>query len=385
MKKWGLFLFLMSVFLFYFPQLTAQAAESSQFKEKMLFGVNDRLLTPPGTAVISEGNRVYVSLDRFTELDIEIQWINQNEVTLYKKNDRNKLLHILFTNRLVTDKRGFQKSIEILQRQQTQYVSAEAICSYFGYNVQYLKQGPVIRFSQTTAKLTDAQFLQKHKQQMFTVYNPPAQKKRIPIYLTFDDGPGPFMDSILNTLKSKKAKATFFMIEPQMKKYSSLVKRSIKEGHYPALHSVSHDKRKLYGKNTAAIGLEMEAARKTLLQITGVSSRLTRVPYGSKPYMTVPYRNSLSVRGFKMWDWNVDTEDWRYQKTDSNRILENCLAGVKKMKGKQTPAVVLMHVNKGTAESLPKLIDSLQKQGYECVAYNQKAHFVLNFWGDKRL
>nr|WP_275585092.1 polysaccharide deacetylase family protein [Peribacillus deserti] len=220
---------------------------------------------------------------------------------------------------------------------------------------------------------------------MVTIYNPPASKKRIPIYLTFDDGPGPYMDSILNTLKTKKAKATFFMIEPHMKKYSSQVKRSVKEGHYPALHSVSHDKHKLYGGNTSAIGLEMETARKTLLRITGVSSRLTRVPYGSKPYMTAPYRNSLAVRGFKMWDWNVDTEDWKYQKTDPNRILQNCLAGIKKMKSKKTRAVVLMHVNKGTASVLPKLIDSLHKQGYECVAYHPASHFILNFWGDKRL
>ena len=66
------------------------------------------------------------------------------------------------------------------------------------------------------------------------------------VYLTFDDGPNQYTPTILDILKQKKAKATFFMIEGNIKRNPKIVNRIIKEGHYPGLHSVSHDVKKLY-------------------------------------------------------------------------------------------------------------------------------------------
>lgn len=205
------------------------------------------------------------------------------------------------------------------------------------------------------------------------------------VYLTFDDGPNQEMDEILDILKEKNIKATFFMIEPQIKNYSDVVKRLVNEGHFPALHSVTHDKSKLYEGDPLNVAIEMEQTRKTLHQVTGVDSRLTRAPYGSKPYMTDAFRNGLVQQGMKMWDWNVDTVDWKYHNSNPELILENTINGMKGLKDGNDPIVILMHVTKGTATVLPQLIAFIENEGYEFSAYQPDKHFSMNFWNDSRL
>lgn len=215
----------------------------------------------------------------------------------------------------------------------------------------------------------------------------PPQKKwgKSHVYLTFDDGPNQNLNSILDILKTKHIKATFFMIEPQIRQYQQAVKRLVKEGHYPGLHSVSHDKHRLYDGSPKNVVNEMEQTRKTVLKITGVDSRLTRAPYGSKPYLTTAFRNELVAHRMKLWDWNIDTLDWKYQSSHPQKILENVKIGLERLQNKQEPIVILMHVTKGTALELPYVIDYLKSKGYEFQVYNPAQHFTMNFWNDGRL
>jgi peptidoglycan/xylan/chitin deacetylase (PgdA/CDA1 family) len=113
------------------------------------------------------------------------------------------------------------------------------------------------------------------------------------VYLTFDDGPNKYTPKILDILKKKKAQATFFMIEGNIKRNPKIVNRMIQEGHYPGLHSVSHNARKLYRGSPKNVANEMEKTRQTLLRVSKFNSKLTRVPYGSKPYMKNPMEASL--------------------------------------------------------------------------------------------
>jgi peptidoglycan/xylan/chitin deacetylase (PgdA/CDA1 family) len=205
------------------------------------------------------------------------------------------------------------------------------------------------------------------------------------VYLTFDDGPNHELNQILTILKAKKAKGTFFMIEPQMRHYQDSVKRLVNEGNYPALHSVTHDKNKLYGGSPLNVVNEMEKTRKTLLEITGFDSKLTRAPYGSKPYMKDTFRNVLVQHQMKMWDWNIDTMDWKYQRSNPHQILVNAINGLERVKNKKGPIVILMHVTKGTATVLPQVIDYLYSKGYQCPAYDPSKHVIMNFWNDTRL
>ncbi|CAM3955360.1 polysaccharide deacetylase family protein [Mesobacillus thioparans] len=202
------------------------------------------------------------------------------------------------------------------------------------------------------------------------------------VYLTFDDGPNKYTPEILNVLKKKKVKATFFMIEGNIKRNPKIVKRMIKEGHYPGLHSVSHDAKKLYKGHPDNVAKEMDQTRKTLKKVAKVNSNLVRVPYGSKPYMKKPLRDHLVKKGFKMWDWNIDTLDWKYNKSNPAKITQNVKAG---LKGKKGPVVILFHDSKGTAKQLPGIIDYLLENGYKIEVYQPEKHFMMNYWKDKRL
>ena len=61
------------------------------------------------------------------------------------------------------------------------------------------------------------------------------------IYLTFDQGyENGYTEKILDVLKEKKVKATFFLLQDYAKKNPELVKRMIDEGHIVGNHSVHH-------------------------------------------------------------------------------------------------------------------------------------------------
>ncbi|MDP4086891.1 MAG: polysaccharide deacetylase family protein [Bacillota bacterium] len=203
------------------------------------------------------------------------------------------------------------------------------------------------------------------------------------VYLTFDDGPNHELNQILDILKQKKAKGTFFLIESQIWHYQDAVKRLVREGNYPGLHSVTHNKNKVYSSPANFIN-EMEQTRKTLLKVTGVDSKLIRAPYGSKPYMTDAFRNIVAQHGMKLWDWNIDTIDWKYQSSNPNQIVVNAINGFGRV-NKKGPIIILMHVSKGTASVLPQIIDYFYSRGYQCPAYNPQRPVMMNFWNDTRL
>lgn len=62
------------------------------------------------------------------------------------------------------------------------------------------------------------------------------------VFITFDDGPHPVCTPlVLDLLKKHNAKATFFLILNNVKKYPEITKRIIDEGHTIGNHSSDHN------------------------------------------------------------------------------------------------------------------------------------------------
>jgi len=153
------------------------------------------------------------------------------------------------------------------------------------------------------------------KRQTGTLESPPTNSKKADgkvVCLTFDDGPSSATDDILETLQKHDAKATFFMLSPNMKERSNVVKRVVEEEHGVGMDGVTHDVNRFYQSNQTVLG-EMNEAQKVLESITGIHSVLIRTPYGSVPYLTKPFRKALNTQGYEMWDWNIDSNDWVFQ------------------------------------------------------------------------
>ncbi|MBQ1374931.1 MAG: polysaccharide deacetylase family protein, partial [Clostridia bacterium] len=60
------------------------------------------------------------------------------------------------------------------------------------------------------------------------------------VALTFDDGPSKYTPRLLDGLKERGAKATFFMLGNCANTYPATVKRAYEEGHQIASHTYDH-------------------------------------------------------------------------------------------------------------------------------------------------
>ncbi|MDX8046542.1 polysaccharide deacetylase family protein [Gracilibacillus sp. S3-1-1] len=183
------------------------------------------------------------------------------------------------------------------------------------------------------------------------------------VYLTFDDGPSTVTNELLDTLAKYDAKATFFMLEPNMRTHPNEVKRTVKEGHSVGSHGVSHALKKFYHDEQSALE-EMKTTQAAIEEMTGVHSKLVRTPYGSIPYFTDSFRKVFKENDLKLWDWNVDSSDWNLSEED---YVANVISQVEKLdKGGVTP-IILMHDRGETASHLDVLLQYLQEKGFETI------------------
>lgn len=205
--------------------------------------------------------------------------------------------------------------------------------------------------------------------------------KRKIVYLTFDDGPSPYQGEFLDVLKENNVKATFFMIGQNMTpEREENMKRLVEEGHYPGLHSMSHNYKRLYQSGGAANFIaENKEAAAIVKRVTGFDPHLIRAPYGSAPQIGESFRGDITKAGFKLWDWTLDSLDWKYP-NQPDAVYNNVVPKIH-----QDVEVILFHEKKQTLDALPGIIKDIRAKGYEFEVYNEKEHFPLNFHHDKRL
>lgn len=146
------------------------------------------------------------------------------------------------------------------------------------------------------------------------------------MYLTFDDGP--YQDNtneVLDILKEKGIKATFFLIGKNVEKNPETAKRIVEEGHSIGIHCYNHDYNVIYA-NTEAYVADFEKARRIIQEVTGVDTKLFRFPGGSiNSYNKKVYKDiikEMTAAGYVYFDWNASLED-AVKKPDKNKILKN--------------------------------------------------------------
>lgn len=237
------------------------------------------------------------------------------------------------------------------------YISI-CLCTFLFNMLQVKAEGDVNVYEQAKTEHSQTPLIPITKIPV-TLY--PASIDDKTVYLTFDDGPSEYTEKLMALLKEFNAKATFFMLEPNMRKHPKVLKNIIKNGHQPALHGVSHKVEIIYISPQTVID-EMIQANATLKEITGVESNLVRTPFGSSPFMDASYHRAVAEAGFHLWDWTVDSEDWRYRHGQYiNRIIKQ----MNTLSFKHKPMVVLLHEKKSTIKHLRPLLEYLQREGYK--------------------
>lgn len=188
-----------------------------------------------------------------------------------------------------------------------------------------------------------------------------AEQNERAIYLTFDDGPSQDTGELLDILNQYQEKATFFMLGPQIQSYPEVVKKMVDEGFGLGLHGITHDAAQIYRSAEAPVE-EMRDDQQIVEDVTGVHTKLVRLPYGSIPYLTEEMRGILDKEDFQIWDWNVDSRDWEFK---DERYIQHTIQEIKNVEQTGETPIVLLHDKPETIRHLPKLLTYLQKEGYQ--------------------
>lgn len=165
------------------------------------------------------------------------------------------------------------------------------------------------------------------------------------IYLTFDDGPGPYTEQLLDVLDAYNVKATFFVVDTA---YSDLIAEEFARGHSIGIHTATHNYDLIYSSEEAYFA-DLQHMQNLIVSLTGQRTTLVRFPGGSSntvskfnPGIMTTLAADLTDMGYQYFDWNVSSGD-AGETTETQRVFENVISGVQW----QNISIVLQHDIKG--------------------------------------
>jgi peptidoglycan/xylan/chitin deacetylase (PgdA/CDA1 family) len=181
------------------------------------------------------------------------------------------------------------------------------------------------------------------------------------VALTFDDGPNPDATPlVLDALKARGVRATFFILGRHAEQWPDLVKRVADEGHSIGNHGYYH--RKLHFKSPAYVRTDLQLGTKTIEDAAGVHPRLFRAPHGFRAPWVTAIARSIGQR----------TVGWSLGVWDSDRPGIEVIAD-RTVSGAKPGSILLLHDGDGydprgdriqTARAVPLVVDRLLDQGY---------------------
>ena len=183
------------------------------------------------------------------------------------------------------------------------------------------------------------------------------------VALTFDDGPNASSTPILlDGLKERKVRATFFLIGENVEKGENekIVKRMYEEGHLIGNHTYTHCN--LSKLETGEAKKELEQTDTVIEKITGKQPAFARAPYGELPVDSEQDLSRIYI------GWTVDPLDW---------MTEDAGAVVKTVVEEINPGdIILLHdCYPSSVQAAIRIVDLLQGKGYEFVTVD---HLIMD-------
>ena len=182
-------------------------------------------------------------------------------------------------------------------------------------------------------------------------------KEKPSIAITFDDGPSSrYTGRLLDGLKERSVKASFFLIGENAEENPVLVERIYKEGHLIGNHTYSHVQMTHLSEEAAV--REIEKTDQVISAITGEHVAYMRPPFGA-------WQRELEVRMEVLPVlWSVDPLDWTTENVDE--IVSKVVTEV------EEGDIILLHdCYASSVEAALRIVDILQKEGYEFVTVDR--------------
>lgn len=177
------------------------------------------------------------------------------------------------------------------------------------------------------------------------------------IAITFDDGPNAQCTPVLlDGLKERNVKATFFLIGENAEQNRDLVKRMSEEGHLIGNHTYHHVEITRVSDEEAK--REIEMTNDLIFEITGKYPEYMRPPFGL-------WQRKLEseIQVFPTM-WTIDPLDWTTGNVDEivNKVVTEA---------EENDIILLHDCYMSSVKAALKIIDILQDEGYEFVTVDE--------------
>ena len=177
------------------------------------------------------------------------------------------------------------------------------------------------------------------------------------IALTFDDGPSvAWTPVLLDGLKERGVKATFFLIGENADKNPEIVKRMAEEGHLIGNHTYHHVELTKVSENEAR--LELADTSAVIVRITGKEPEYMRPPFGAWQRKLGREIQMLPVL------WTIDPLDWTTENQDEivNKVVTEA---------EENDIILLHDCYKSSIEAGLRIVDILQEEGFVFVTVDE--------------
>lgn len=177
------------------------------------------------------------------------------------------------------------------------------------------------------------------------------------IALTFDDGPSAaWTPALLDGLKERGVKATFFLIGKNADKNPEIVKRMAEEGHLIGNHTYHHVELTKVSENEAR--LELADTSAAIVRLTGKEPEYMRPPFGAWQRKLEQEIQMLPVL------WTIDPLDWTTENQDEivNKVVTEA---------EENDIILLHDCYKSSIEAGLRIVDILQEEGFVFVTVDE--------------
>ena len=181
------------------------------------------------------------------------------------------------------------------------------------------------------------------------------------VFLTFDDGPhSNLTPKLLDVLKLKNVKATFFVIGLKAKMHPKILARMSEEGHEIANHSWNHPV--LSTLDYSEVLQQLQTTNSAIFDASNKTPAVMRPPYGNTNGKLNEYMRDQ--QNLKVILWSIDTKDWK--RPNPQDIVKVAMA-----KAKPGDIILCHDIHPGTIAAIPDLIDGLQAKGFKFLTISQ--------------
>ena len=238
-----------------------------------------------------------------------------------------------------------EKTIRVL----SMYLVMLLILNIFGISLKLLQSPESVKEEE------DIQ-TEESKEVIKQILNEEMKTESPRIALTFDDGPSICTTDLLDGLKERNVKATFFLVGENVEIYPEIVKRIYEEGHLIGNHTYHHveitklsDEKAMY---------EINKTDEVISEITGERVQYIRPPFGVWQRELENHLDVLPVM------WSIDPLDWTTENVDEvvNKIVSQA---------KENDIILLHDCYKSSVEAALRTVDLLKAEGFEFVTVDQ--------------